>query len=132
MSVKIKNIVITGMLVLITIPFLLLTDIFPFLRFGMFAEPVKTQSMLEVFEVSYIEQTTPEQTLDPESVGIEPHFFQYIARNYYYRNEAEKFLDNLSTIARNKKASEWRMKKILIPASGKADPDTLIVFRKRL
>lgn len=119
-------------MVLITIPFLLLTDIFPFMRFGMFAEPVKSQSMLEVFEVSYIEQTTSELTLDPKSVGIEPHFFQYIARNYYYRNEAKKFLDNLSEIAQNKKATEWRMKKILIPATGKAAPDTLVVFRKRL
>ena len=129
---KIKNIVITGMLVLIALPFLLLTDIFPFMRFGMFAEPVKSPNQMEVFEVSFLDQSKKEIVLDPKSIGVEPHFFLYLSRNYYYRKEAGKFLDHISSISQNKNVSEWRLKKIILPLKEGAIGDTTIVAKKIL
>lgn len=129
MSAKIKNWVICGMLILVTIPFILLTDLFPFMRFGMFAEPVKTQIQLEIFEVSFINELNEEATLDPKSIGLEPHFFSSLARNYYYRKEPEKFLEHIAQIASKKNSVEWRMKRITL-AFKDARGDTTIVARK--
>lgn len=130
MSSKIKNTVIAGMLIWITIPFILLTDIFPFMRFGMFAEPVKTQIQMEVFEVSYITEEHMEATLDPKTIGLEPHFFSSLARNYYYRKEPERFLENISQIAHKEHIMEWRMRKI-IPPYKEFKGDTTVVSIKR-
>lgn len=129
MSSKIKNIIIAGMLFLVTLPFLLITDIFPFLRFGMFAEPVRTEKQMELFEVSYLDSSMNERTLNPEMVGIEPHFFLYIARNYYYRKETDKFLKNISRLSSDINASEWRMKKIILSKNKEQEADTTIVAK---
>src|SRR5436189_63115 len=114
---KLRNYVIITMLVCITIPFILLTDLFPFLRFGMFAEPVKTEIQKEYFEVSYLDDSNKEKKLDSKLIGIEPHFFYYLGRNYYYRKESGKFLKNIAQIFKkyDNNVSEWRLKKITIP-----------------
>ena len=46
-----KKIVIITFLILIFIPFVLIRDIFPFFRFGMFAEAIKRNSQKEVFRI---------------------------------------------------------------------------------
>jgi len=129
---KLRNYVIITMLVCITIPFILLTDIFPFLRFGMFAEPVKTEIQKEYFEVSYLDASKKEKILDSKLIGIEPHFFYYLGRNYYYRKEPDKFLKNIAQIFKkyDNNVSEWQLKKITIPINGnKNNADTTIVTR---
>src|SRR4051812_37152809 len=98
---KLRNYVIITMLVCITIPFILLTDLFPFLRFGMFAEPVNNEIQKEYFIVSYVDISKKEKVLDPRTIGIEPHFFFYLGRNYYYRKESDLFLKNVSHIFHN-------------------------------
>ncbi|MBX9850215.1 MAG: hypothetical protein K2X86_00480 [Cytophagaceae bacterium] len=127
---KIKNIVIICMLAGIIIPFILLTDIFPFLRLGMFAEPVKKETQKELFQVSYIDINNKETVLDSKSIGIEPHFFLYLARNHYYRNESEKFIVKISEISAQKNIKEWQIKKIIIPLEKGTRPDTTVVYRK--
>lgn len=129
---KLKNIVIAGMLILTTLPFLLLTDIFPFMRFGMFAEPVKSSTQMEIFEVSFLNQSKKEIILEPKSIGIEPHFFLYISRNYYYRKEADLFLDHISSIVPTKNILELRFKRIVLPIKEGAISDTTIVAKKIL
>jgi hypothetical protein len=129
---KLKNYVIITMLVCITIPFILITDIFPFLRFGMFAESVKTEVQKEYFEVSYLDASKNEKVLDSRLIGIEPHFFFYLGRNHYYRKEGELFLKNIAQIFKNynNDISELRLKRIIIPLDeDNKNADTTIVTR---
>jgi hypothetical protein len=131
MSGKIKNIVIPAMLIAITLPFIVLTDLFPFLRFGMFAEPIKPQTYIESFEISYIKPNQKEIIVQPESLGIEKHFFPYIARNHFYRNEAKSFLQKISTIKNDATISEWRLKKFQYQIDNPNKVDTIIIHYRK-
>lgn len=130
MSVKIKNIIIPTLLIAITIPFVLQTDLFPFLRFGMFAEPIKPQTELEAFEISYLDKTNKETIVSPESLGIEKHFFPYLARNHYYRNESDVFLKKISTILPDTNIVEWRLIKIEYQINNPQKSDTTLIRLK--
>jgi hypothetical protein len=90
-----KNIMTTILLSGLLVPFILITDIFPFLRFGMFAEPIKKNIQTEKF-ILYQTNTTGERSIfNPETIGINPNTFYYLCRNYYYRNESNLFADKL-------------------------------------
>ena len=94
---KLKYFIITITLVLIVLPFVLLTDIFPFLRFGMFAEPVRLETQKEKFVVTSL-LNGREKEFDPKEAGIGDNTFYYLARNYYYREEANGFLEKTSQV----------------------------------
>src|SRR4051812_30537754 len=81
---------------LILIPFILVTDIFPFLRFGMFAEPLKKDQKAEIFFATEQDSLGKEKVFDPEQYELQEETFQYLMRNYYYRGDASLFLDKLS------------------------------------
>ncbi len=90
-----KNIMTTIMLTGLLVPFILITDIFPFLRFGMFAEPIKKDIQTERF-IIYATNSLGEKTLfNPQKIGVSPNTFHYLCRNYYYRNESKLFADKL-------------------------------------
>ncbi|HSZ26503.1 MAG TPA: hypothetical protein VK766_12315 [Cytophagaceae bacterium] len=77
------------------IPFILITDIFPFLRFGMFAEPVKKAIQTERFVVLQTDLLGRQTIFNPENIGINPNTFHYLCRNYYYRNETSLLADKI-------------------------------------
>lgn len=90
-----KNIMTTILLSGLLVPFILITDLYPFLRFGMFAEPIKKDIQTEKF-ILYETNTTGERSIfNPEAIGINPNTFYYLCRNYYYRNETKLFTDKL-------------------------------------
>ncbi len=90
-----KNIMTTILLSGLLVPFILITDLYPFLRFGMFAEPIKKDIQTEKF-ILYETNTTGERSIfNPEAIGINPNTFYYLCRNYYYRNETKLFIDKL-------------------------------------
>lgn len=128
MSVNIKNTVITITLIAVTIPFILVTDIFPFLRFGMFAEPIKTNIQKEIFIITYKNNQGKEQLFDPKKAGIEKHFFYYLVRNYYYRNESPILIKNIEKIYPTKGIECWNIKRILISDSINIPSDTIVVY----
>jgi len=125
MENKLKYFIITSTLILIILPFVLLTDLFPFLRFGMFAEPVKVEAQKEKFIVSYL-INNKETEFNPKEAGIGDNTFYYLARNYYYRKEANNFLEktaNSVTI----KTKEWRLKRIVFRDDKQLTADTSTV-----
>lgn len=128
MSVNIKNTVITITLIAVTIPFILVTDIFPFLRFGMFAEPIKTNIQKEIFIITYKNNQGKEQLFDPKKAGIEQHLFYYLVRNYYYRNESPILIKNIEKIYPTKGIKCWNIKRILISDSINIPSDTIVVY----
>jgi hypothetical protein len=113
------------MLFLITLPFIMVTDLFPFMRFGMFAEPVKYQVQQEYFEIVVTDRNQKATPLDPLSVGIEKHFFEYIARNYYYRGEGKLLLEKIGSLAGNQ-AQKLELNRYNDYRDKKSVPDTSI------
>ena len=61
----------------------------------MFAEPPKENIIQEDFEVLVCKQNQL-QDFNPRSKGLYQSVFSYLLRNYYYRNQAEKFLEILA------------------------------------
>jgi hypothetical protein len=113
MQDKLKNGVTISITILALIPFILLTDLFPFFRFGMFAEPLKSSIQTEVFHVTVIHDDGMEEVFDPKEMSINSSDFNYLCRNYYYRKEGEIFLSKLSTVFKQKGIRAWTIKRTL-------------------
>ena len=115
MGSKLKYSIITIALVLVVLPFVLLTDLFPFLRFAMFAEPLRREVQKEKFIVTYL-INNKESEFDPKKAGIGDNTFYYLARNYYYRKEATIFLEKTSKLT-SVPTKEWKLKRITFTTS---------------
>ena len=127
MSVRIKRTVIILMLSLITLPFIMVTDLFPFMRFGMFAEPVRHSIQTEKFQIIVVSKNGLEEILKPEMIGIEDHFYQYLIRNYFYRGEGTVLLQKIKTLL----SSDTKRLELERHVSGKPEPDSSILFIPR-
>lgn len=113
-------------ILLLWVPFILLTDLFPFMRFGMFAEPVKTIQQTEFFILTITHQNK-ESEFDPKLSGIPTQTFNYLTRNYYYKNQISTLLKSIvksNNISKNDKIS---IKKITIQISNN-QKDTLNIY----
>ncbi len=97
MKLNKKNSVTTILFIGLLIPFILITDIFPFVRFGMFAEPIKKALQTEKFILYSTNNAGERKVFDPELIGINTNTFHYLCRNYYYRNELALFSDRIFT-----------------------------------
>ena len=86
------------MLTLITLPFIMVTDLFPFMRFGMFAEPIRHEIQKEYFQIVVYPENNKEKNLNPQLIGIENHFYEYITRNYFYRGEGVLLLQKVESL----------------------------------
>lgn len=117
------------MLAGVTIPFVLLNDLYPFFRFGMFAEPVARAVQTESFLLRYRDINGKRYSVGPAAVGLSS--LPYLMRNYYYRGEAEKFLRHISQLHPQKdRIAEWQ----LLRVTSRADvyrPDTVLVHLYR-
>ncbi len=113
---------VTIILAGLILPFILITDFFPFLRFGMFAEPIKKDIQTEQFIVYETKHNT-KIIFNPEKIGINPNTFHYLCRNYYYRNEMQLFSDKIFS-STNGLVNEIEIKRI-ITHSSKQTIDTL-------
>lgn len=108
-----------------TLPFVFFKSIYPFYRFGMFAEPAALSTHpKEIFFATYrLSKETCH--FSPESVGMPQSQWELLSRNYYYRGESDKFLKTLQTVITS--SSDWRLFKIEWKEAG---ADTLLVFPK--
>jgi hypothetical protein len=95
MELNKKNIMTTIMFSGLLVPFVLLTDVFPFLRFGMFVEPIKKDIQTEKFVLYKTDLSGKRELFHQKEIGINPNTFYYLCRNYYYRNQMELFSDKI-------------------------------------
>jgi hypothetical protein len=88
---------ILGMAVLaaLLIPFILQQTVYPFFRFGMFAEPVKSEIQSEYFRLIGKNSKSVKGVAVSPLTGIKSSTMDYLLRNYYYRGEAEVFLQKI-------------------------------------
>lgn len=106
------------------VPFVLLTDIFPFMRFGMFAEPVRRELTTEKYILYKTTSSGKKTILQPEETGINPNTFHYLCRNYLYRNEAPVFAHKIFTVVDSSIVS---LEILQIVQHQNASPDTVRV-----
>ena len=102
-----KYIIITS-LILLCIPFVLIKTVYPFFRFGMFAEPIKTTAQTESFKVYYETATGQKQVFDGTAIGLSKTVYGNMMRNYYYKKKASELLEKTATVSKNE-AITWEM-----------------------
>lgn len=93
-SLRIGLIIIASGLLL---PFILQTDLYPFLRYGMFAEPAQKGLSDELFLIGHESEPGKIEVLSADLTGLEPSTLQYLARNHFYRDESDKLLHTLAS-----------------------------------
>jgi hypothetical protein len=96
MGNHLRNTMIILMWLALAIPFVLQTDLYPFFRFGMFAEPVTRPIQTEQFLIKITQNDGVSKLLDSREIGFEKSTFDYLLRNYHYRGEKELFLQKIS------------------------------------
>jgi hypothetical protein len=126
MSYKLKNIITISMILGIVVPFILITDLFPFVRFGMFAEPIKSSRQTEQFIVYGINTDGKKEIFNPMDIGINPNTFHYLMRNHYYRNEMELFNQKILSIPKTK-LTKLQIYKI-VPLDNQVYCDTISIY----
>ncbi len=68
---------------------MLLTDLFPFMRFGMFSETVKQNPQKEFFSVTVQKKDGTMERLSVRQTAIDDVQLNYITRKYFYQNKID-------------------------------------------
>ena len=89
MSSKTRHSIIFLFLTMSFIPFMLLTDLFPFMRFGMFSETVKQNPQKEFFSVTVQKKDGTMERLSVRQTAIDDVQLNYITRKYFYQNKID-------------------------------------------
>jgi hypothetical protein len=118
---KLRRYFFVSFWLLACVPFIFMTDIFPFFRFGMFAEPVKYNSNTEKFELlEQNEKNKKWQMVESmKHTGVAETQLAYLLRNYYYKKELPILIGNFERYSGKKNRMILRLNAATYP------PDTL-------
>lgn len=116
------------MFFLILLPFILVSNFYPFFRYGMFAEPIKQGKKLEKFEIYYTTKENKKYTFSSQKIGFRNGHFQYIVRNYYYQGKSHFLLENLHNINIRKNIKTWRLYQIEEELGIVASKDSTLLY----
>lgn len=103
-----KKFVIITTFLFLCLPFVLIKTIFPFYRFGMFAEPVKTEAQTEYFKVYYQNKEGYKKVFDGTEIGLSKSVYATMMRNYHYKNKEVELLEKTAHVINND-AQFWEM-----------------------
>lgn len=76
------------------LPFVLITDMYPLLRFGMYAEPMRKNAKNEFFLLEFLENNQI-KNFDTAELGFNQGHFQYIIRYFVYQDKKQQFFSQL-------------------------------------
>jgi hypothetical protein len=96
MSIQSRNIIIIFFLAMSFIPFMLITDLFPFMRFGMFAETIQDAAQKEIFQISVVKADGSVEPLSKRQIAMDNSHLNYLARTYFYNNRIEVLSEALT------------------------------------
>ena len=110
-----KTATITGILLCcgFLLPFILLQDFLPFYRFGMFAEPFSSPAQQEYFIVTYQTAKNEIRTFYAPEAGLNAGHYEYLKRNYYYRQQGELLLQRTRELLPEGQTEEWCLKRLV-------------------
>lgn len=90
----------------IILPFIFLQDVYPFHRFGMFAEPIKHQTQNEKFYIFYKIDTETDTTdfvkLEPQNIPLNANAFEMQLRKHHYQKKHADFISVFDEIIKKK------------------------------
>ncbi|WP_338812067.1 hypothetical protein V9L05_11775 [Bernardetia sp. Wsw4-3y2] len=119
----------------VILPFIFLKDVYPFHRFGMFAEPVKHQSQYEKFYIFYKLKSQNKFTeLNPQSIPLNANAFEMQLRKHHYQKKHAIFITIFEDIIKNKinlkedEKLEWKWYHVIQKQDSKNEIDSLCVF----
>ncbi|WP_338762198.1 hypothetical protein WAF17_17100 [Bernardetia sp. ABR2-2B] len=118
----------------IIFPFIFLKDIYPFHRFGMFAEPIKHQTQYEKFHLFYKNEADSNFTeLRPQNIPLNANTFEMQLRKHHYQAKHADFITVFDEIIKDKenlkqnKNLKWKWYHIIQKDSNN-EIDSLCVF----
>ena len=128
-----KNVLFFFVILGIALPFIFLKDVYPFHRFGMFAEPIKHQSHYEKFYIFYKKDTDIHFTeLKPATIPLNANAFEMQVRKYHYQKKHADFIPVFDEIIRNKinldKNLTWKWYHVIQKQDSQNEVDSLCVF----
>jgi hypothetical protein len=109
-----KKTIIIGFIGLLWLPFVLMNDIFPFFRFGMFAEPAQKLAVQEVFILTYSSNNQVNKIYDTNELGIDEAMLNYLARKYYYQKQMPLFFQRLQKSYLNQSSKLQKVQKFTL------------------
>ena len=75
------------------LPFLLLTNFYPFMRFGMFAEPIRTDT-----PIYYTIRINSTELHSEKAFNVSDDIFQQWAHTHFCKNDSATLINKLKTI----------------------------------
>jgi hypothetical protein len=110
MNAALKKYIIVFVIGSMLIPFIFIKDIYPFFRFGMYAESYKTtKTAQEKFEIYTYTPDTMQLFYSP-NIGINVSVFEYMKRKYHYLGKGEWLLSQLDSLSAPHQSSlQWKM-----------------------
>lgn len=104
-----KNWIIIAVIISLWLPFAFFSSFYPFYRYGMFAEIGSSQNQpSESFEI-YYSRNHNKHKFEAPLIGMNASTFEYLQRNYYYRNNSEKILRTIISRLDNADTFQWEL-----------------------
>ncbi len=122
-----KKVVLFVFAVWFLVPFVLMTDMYPFMRYGMFAERVKTSQTTEMLQLWCTYRGLPACPFEPETIGLTNNHFGYVLRHYFYTNHIKQLFSQIHTLTLKKQTKPvvfWQLKRF---TSSPTQTDTHII-----
>jgi len=126
-QMMLKKIIILVFVAWFLMPFVLITDLYPFFRYGMFAEPLKPTQTTEVLQLLWQDDNSKMQLFKPDNIGLTDNHFGYLLRHYFYTNQIKQLCSQIhyAMLKKNAKtAVYWQARQLKISPQR---IDTLIV-----
>jgi hypothetical protein len=129
---RLSRIAILATLLAAGLPFVLQRNLYPFFRFGMFAEPVRRTVQQEYFWVEMWRGAAGWKPLPAEALPFGPSGWQQLCRNYHYRGQGESLLQRAQASAKaggreEASAPHWRLMRMIRPLEAGPAADTACV-----
>lgn len=106
-----KKTVIISTIILLVLPFVLIKTIFPFYRFGMFAEPIQHTAQKEHFLLKYQLENKTWVIFDGTEVGLSKSVFAAKMRQAHYQQKESELIRKTASVF-PKAALSWELWKI--------------------
>ena len=124
MSISSK-IVLLVLVVALLLPFILVRDVYPFYRFGMFSKSVKHKSKLEKYYITTI------SLKDSTEKPFYAYPSQEMVRKYIYRKQTKQLLQKFHQSLQTRPAEQndvfsWQIYTISIPLKNPEAADTVL------
>lgn len=114
---RFKKVVAFLIFVWFLVPFVFITDLYPFFRYGMFAEPIKAQQTTEMLQLWCKPAHQPLQPFRSQEIGLTENHFGYVLRHYFYSQKIEQLFRQIHEIKAKKQTPTiefWQLRKLQI------------------